>query len=282
VHRSQIVGVAALISCLALSACGTSRDKSKTAIGAPGSSPSATSTGAGSTVVITPNPTPVVTALPGGRPPADVPLVVSVSVDQQADVVTANCPYTFTIDGKITVNKGPVDVAYSWKSSESGPKNSGTIHFGGAGPQFATLSTQVIANVVTKQLYESLLLDNIPYDKSHTATIFALTCGGSASVPVANPTHAPCPYTAKFSSDITVQMGPQTVTYEWILDGADTIQTGTRVFPGAGLQKTTVEVQAAINGLGLLGRFTAALRITSAGGMLTKATSVTCDPVNHT
>ncbi|HKE66751.1 MAG TPA: hypothetical protein VKB59_19165 [Micromonosporaceae bacterium] len=269
------------VSCLIVSACGGPHAKPTSSLGhltasAANTAPTANATpSAPATIAPT-----VSTTTSGPTPPPNTPLRITVRVDRQNSVDTADCPYTFTFHGRITVNKGPVDVSYHWQSSQGGPGNTATVHFGGAGQQTATLSTQLTEALVNQQLSESLVLAGVPYDHSHAATTFTLACGAKATTPVADPTHGQCPYQADFSSVVSVAVGPQDVTVVWTFSQGAASASELH-FTGTGPQSVTIGASAEVDGLSLGSKFTARVSLPTAGGTTTAPASVTCDLVNH-
>jgi hypothetical protein len=264
-------------SCLMVSACAGTHTRPTSSLGHL----SASTSGAAATANAAPSGpatvAPTVSATTSGpTPPPNTPLRITVRVDKQNSVDTADCPYTFTFHGRITVNKGPVDVSYHWQSSQDGPSNTATVHFGSAGQQTATLSTQLTEALVNQQLSESLVLAGVPYDHSHASTTFTLACGAKATTPTADPTHGQCPYQADFSSVVSVAVGPQIVTVVWIFSQGAASASELH-FTGTGPQSVTIGTSAEINGLSLGSKFTARVSVPTAGGTTTAPASVTCD-----
>ena len=200
-------------------------------------------------------------------------------------MTTSSCPHTFTVHGKISVNKGPITLTYGWRSSEAPPADTQTVHFGGSGPQFVEVATQVTATSVDTGYGEQLAVIGQPVVKAPIDYAkFTLTCGASVSTPSAAKTHGTCPFTTTFATDISVPIGPQQVTWTWsTTNGAS--GTGSHDFTGHGADSYQFDQSASVSGGGGGGvsaanSFGYTVRITSAGGAA-KTGHASCDLENQ-
>jgi len=211
--------------------------------------------------------------------------VVSVQITDQQSVTTSECPYRFTFHATISVTDGPVDVGYTWRSSQGGGGlvPHGTVHFGKRGPQSVTVSTSVVAAAVYTQMGEWIELDGISTEHMHNTTMFNLTCSPSATVPAARVARATCPYTTTFDATISTTVGPLTVTVVWLVNGVGA-RVDTIVFSGVGTQSQTISLLTTVPQMDFFERWPVTLRVTTPAGIdfVTKAGTASCDQVNHT
>jgi hypothetical protein len=97
-----------------------------------------------------------------------------------------------------------------------------------------------------------------------------------------------CPHTYTINGVVSVNRGPETLTYGWKIDGAAPTHQHTVQFSGHGSQSRNVSLDYSISGYmrttttfhqvttGVPGGIAAKVEITSAGGFKTVSTPATC------
>jgi hypothetical protein len=271
-HRSHLALVLCLVTCLGIAACSNKPTGGQGGIaavtastppvetstgpsGLPG--PSSSESGSGST------------SKPSHTSTTKGPPVITISVDPAASpvVVTDRCPASGTLTGNISVDKGPIDLIYAWRTQRGLPFAESDLRFPGKGPQSARVSVSYPDQIGyhTDIFFLLYIVGPVGSPQSNPIQV-NMTCGGRPSTPLPAMTHKQCPYTTYFTATITAVYTPQDVTYDWKEKDGTIAPGGTLHFAKGDGPKTVTSPDVTIMTKNLLSRSPITLRVTSIGG----------------
>ncbi len=217
----------------------------------------------------------------GGSGTGSSPLQVSVDVAPVGDLTITQCPHAYTINGVVSVNKGPVTLTYGWKIDGAAPTHQHTVQFSGHGSQSRNVSLDYsISGYMRTTTIELVVIGHNAKPAPTASTSFELVCGATVQPVLVSPATGTCPFNAMYSTNIYVAAS-QTVTYQWIFSDGTTSQT-----QSVQLTDPTNPVDAPVQTsiftfhqvtTGVPGGVAAKVEITSAGGFKTDfSTPATC------
>ena len=229
-RRSIIWVTVTAAACLALAACHSSSVTGSGGITSASGPP--TTDGSPTTQPTSGTPTPTTATTTKATAPATHtttkkpsgggtgPLTVDVNVVNTDTVSTIDCPHTFQIHAKITVNKGPTTIKYEWVRNDGTSVQNLTTTFSGPGTNEVIDSFQPAA-IPTHNYTDTLVVLGTDYDASHNLATFGLTCAEHVINMSVGPDHGTCPYITNFSSTIK-GYGPLHLEWHWhYSDGGD-------------------------------------------------------------
>jgi hypothetical protein len=282
-HRSRVALVLCLITCLGIAACSKKSAGGQGGIAAvtastppvgtstgPSGAPGPSSTGPSSTG---PSSSGSPSAGSGSKPShtstTNGPPVITVTADPLAapTVVTDRCPASGTLTGKISVDKGPIDLVYAWRPVRGLPFSESDLHFPAKGPQSARVSvTYPGVTGYHTDVFFLLYIVGPPGAPESSPMQVNVTCGGLPSAPIPAMTHKLCPYTTYFTATISAAYTPQDVTYDWKEKDGTIAPGGTLHFAKGDGPKTVTSPDVTIMTKNLLSRSPMTVRVTSIGG----------------
>jgi hypothetical protein len=210
------------------------------------------------------------------------PLQVTVDVAPIGDLAITQCPHTYTVNGVVSVNKGPVTLTYAWKIDGAAPAHEHTVHFTGRGSQSRNVSLDYsISGFMRTTTLELVVLGHNAKPAPTASTTFELVCGATVQPVLVDPTTGTCPFNAKYSTNIYVPAS-QTVYYQWVFsDGTasqtQSVQLTDPANPVDGPVQTSIFTFHQVT-TGVPGGVAARVEITSAGGYKTAfSAAATCN-----
>jgi hypothetical protein len=217
----------------------------------------------------------------GGSGTGSGSLQVSVDVAPVGDLAITQCPHTYTINGVVSVNKGPETLTYGWKIDGAAPTHQQTVQFSGHGSQSRNVSLDYsISGYMRTTTIELVVIGHNAKPAPTASTSFELVCGATVQPVLVSPTTGTCPFNTKYSTNIYVPAS-QAVYYQWIFSDGTTSQTQSVQLtdptnPIDGPVQTSIFTFHQVTS-GVPGGVAAKVEITSAGGFKTDfSTPATC------
>ncbi len=208
-------------------------------------------------------------------------LQVSVDVAPVGDLAITECPHMYTINGVVSVNKGPETLTYGWKIDGAAPTHQHTVQFSGRGSQSRNVSLDYsISGYMRTTTIELVVIGHNAKPAPTASTKFELVCGATVQPVSVSPTTGTCPFNAEYSTNIYVAAS-QTVYYQWVFSDGTTSQTQNVQLtdptnPVDGPVQTSIFTFHQVT-TGVPGGVAAKVEITSAGGFKTAfSTPATC------
>jgi hypothetical protein len=210
------------------------------------------------------------------------PLQVTVDVAPIGDLAITQCPHTYTINGVVSVNKGPVALTYGWKIDGVAPAHERTVQFTGHGSQSGNVSLDYsISGFMRTTTIELVVIGHNAKPAPTASTTFELICGATVQPVSVDPATGTCPFNAKYSTNIYVPAS-QTVYYQWVFSDGTSSQTQSVQLtdpanPVDGTVQTSIFTFHQVT-TGVPGGVAARVEITSAGGFKTAfSAAATCN-----
>lgn len=210
------------------------------------------------------------------------PLQVTVDVSPIGDLAITQCPHTYTVNGVVSVSKGPATLTYGWKIDGAAPAHEHTVQFTGRGSQSRNVSLDYsISGFMRTTTIELVVIGHKVKPAPTASTKFELVCGATVQPVLVSPKTGSCPFNAEYPTNIYVA-APQTVYYQWIFSDGTTsstqsVQLTDPANPVDGAVQTSIFTFHQVT-TGVPGGVAARVEITSAGGFKTDfSPAATCN-----
>jgi hypothetical protein len=204
-----------------------------------------------------------------------------VDVAPVGDLAITQCPHTYTINGVVSVNKGPETLTYGCKIDGAASTHLHKVQFSGRGSQSRNVGFDYsISGFMRTTTIELVVIGHNAKPAPIASTKFELVCGATVEPVSVSPTTGTCPFNAEYSTNIHVPAA-QTVSYQWIFSDGTTSQTQSVALtnptnPIDGAVQTSIFTFHQVT-TGVPGGGAARVKITSAGGFETDfSTAATC------
>jgi hypothetical protein len=199
------------------------------------------------------------------KPKPGAPKVTGV-IDPMASYSGTNCPYTAAATGTISVDHGPISLRIAWNPNYVNLFDAEVlINFPGKGPQSAKVGYTLQPPPDDTNVSVTLQVNDATKVIPLATAGFTMTCKAAVSRPTVTKSSGACPYTALWTSTITMSYADPNVTYEWDASNMGKVASGTLDFAKPGAKTlTSPPISVRTNKLGT--DFVVTLRVTSPDG----------------
>jgi hypothetical protein len=171
----------------------------------------------------------------GGSSPKLGPPKITGAIDPIAGYSGTNCPYTPVATGTVSVDHGPITLRVAWNPNYVIRLRSVLLlDFPGKGPQSAKISFTLQPPPDDANVSVTLQVDDPTTVIPLATAAFTMTCKAAVSRPTVSESRGACPYTAVWTSTITMSYADHNVTYEWDASNAGKVGSGTLDFDKPG------------------------------------------------